>query len=112
MIVFVCFPICLSVLSVNVRVCMCVCPSTAMLVRPRGFLMWNSMSGKQHMLVTVASTTISPAKPWSKRQGKLHWAVPLPNTVCGMLRCSSTVILLYTRILRCAQAIWERCGNT
>ena len=57
------------------------CPSTAMLVRwtPRGFLTWNFVSGKQHILVTVASTTTSPAKPWSKRQGKLCGAAPLPN---------------------------------
>ena len=61
--------------------------------------MWNSLSGKQHMLMTVASTTTSPAKIWSKRQGKLCGAAPSPNTVCGMLRCLATVILLCTRIL-------------
>ena len=54
---------------------------------------------KQHMLVTVASTTTSPSKPWSKRQEKLCGAAPSPNTVCGILRCSATVILLCTRIL-------------
>ena len=47
------------------------------------------------MLVTVASTTTSQAKPWSKRQGKLRGAAPSPNTVCGMLimvsDCDSSV---------------------
>ena len=74
-------------------------PCTAMRVKwtPRDFLMWNSLSGKQHMLLTVASTTTSPVKPWSKRQRKLCGATPSPNTMCGMLTCSVMATLLHTR---------------
>ena len=70
--------------------------------------MRNSLSGKQHMLVTVASTTTSPVKPWNKRQGKLCGAALWPNTMCGMSRCSA----MATQSGLQAQAIRGRCGNT